>query len=142
MGAANIVLTKMSASAATIGKSNETVLLTGRLFAGVTHCVKGGRSSFYPAANDELKVALRPRVYARFEYLADALVGREYLLQERFTIADTYAYYVLRHRNRYAGIPAKKLSVLDEFIRCIESRASVKAALSAEHLPGALDAQT
>lgn len=105
-----------------------------------TELQKGSGPLVHPAANDELKAVLRPRVYARFEYLADALVGKDYLVHERFTIADAYAYYVLRHRKRYDGISAKKLSVLDGYIRRIESRASVQAALSAEQLPGALDA--
>ncbi len=85
-----------------------------------------------PKANEEFKAVIRPRVLARFEILASALENRSYLFGERFTVADAYAYYILRNRARFEGLTPDKVSILSAYVERIQARASVRTALEAE----------
>ena len=56
-----------------------------------------GMSPFYnPAANDEFKTAIKARLGVRWAYLSDALGDKMWLFGDDFTVADSYAFYVLR----------------------------------------------
>jgi len=56
-----------------------------------------GMSPFYnPAANDEFKASIKERLGARWAYLSHALGDKTWLFGDDFSIADSYAFYVLR----------------------------------------------
>ncbi len=49
-----------------------------------------------PKAGPELKEALQSRLFSRFAFLAKSLEGKRFLVGDQFTVADGYAFYVLR----------------------------------------------
>jgi glutathione S-transferase len=88
-----------------------------------------------PKGNDELRAALKDRLYTRFDYLSKSLEGKNYLLGNTFTVADGYAYYVLRNLVRLDGPSAlEQRPVLKAYFERVGTRPAVKAALSAEGL--------
>ena len=110
----------------------ERVRLQEWLHFIATELQKGAGTLYHPNANEEFKAAIRPRVYARFDVLAEALGGRSYLLGDTFTVADAYAYYVLRNKTRLEGLAPDTLSLLLTYVDRIDSLSSVRAALEAE----------
>lgn len=88
-----------------------------------------------PKANDELRQALKERLFTRFNFLSQSLEGRDYLLGNRFTVADGYAFYVLRGLRRLEGQSAfEQRPVLKAYFERISARPAVKAVLEAEKL--------
>jgi glutathione S-transferase len=88
-----------------------------------------------PKGNDELRAALKDRLYTRFDFLSKSLEGKDYLLGDTFTVADGYAYYTLRNLARLDGPSAfEKRPVLKAYFERIGARPAVKAALAAEGL--------
>jgi len=111
----------------------ERVRLQEWLHFIATELQKSSGVLLFPAANSEFKTAFRPRVIFRYELLADALEGKQFLF-DQFTVADAYAYYVLRNPARYEGVAPAKVAALLKYVERIESRPAVKAALEAEGL--------
>lgn len=100
-----------------------------------TELHKGFGPIFNPKGNDELRAALKERLYTRFEFLSKSLEGRNYLLGDTFTVADGYAYYVLRNLIRLDGKAAlEQRPVLKAYFERVAARPAVKAALLAEGL--------
>lgn len=93
-----------------------------------------GMSPFYqPTAGEELRAVLRGRLEARFKLLeAQVAKGGAWLLGEQFTIADAYAFYVLRAYQKV--IKATLTPVLAAYYARLVERPSVKAALEADKL--------
>jgi glutathione S-transferase len=87
-----------------------------------------------PKATDELKQALRQRLDSRFAYLSKHLADKSYLLGDDFSVADGYAYYVLRSFRKLDAAAFEASSVLKAYFERIQSRAAVRAALAAEGL--------
>jgi len=86
-----------------------------------------------PKSNDELKKVFRDRLTSRFRYLGKALAsGTGYLLGDRFTVADGYAYYTLRSWKKLAGDDFGDIQPLRAYFERIGQRESVRAALAAE----------
>jgi glutathione S-transferase len=89
-----------------------------------------------PKSNDEIKKVFRDRLTARFRYLGKALAaGSGYLLGDRFTVADGYAYYTLRSWKKLAGDDFGDIQPLRSYFERIGQREAVRAALAAEGLP-------
>jgi glutathione S-transferase len=82
----------------------------------------------------ELKQALRQRLDARFQILANALEGKDYLAGETFSVADGYAYYTLRNLRRLDAAALEQSAPLKAFFERVEARPAVRAALQAEAL--------
>ena len=61
-----------------------------------TELHKGIGPFYNPAANDEFKTAIKARLGVRWAYLSDALGDKTWLFGDDFTVADSYAFYVLR----------------------------------------------
>jgi glutathione S-transferase len=100
-----------------------------------TELHKGFGPILNPKGNDELRAALKDRLYARFDYLSKSLEGKDYLLGDTFTVADGYAYYVLRNLVRLDGPGAlDQRPVLKSYFERVAARPAVRAALSAEGL--------
>lgn len=87
-----------------------------------------------PKASDELKQALRQRLDTRLAYLTQHLSDKDYLLGDQFTVADGYAYYVLRSFRKLDPAAFEASSVLKPYFERIQSREAVRAALAAEGL--------
>lgn len=87
-----------------------------------------------PKANDELKEVLKARLASRFDVLARALAGKAYLLGDDFTVADGYAYYVLRILKRVDKVALENAPALSAFYERVHARPAVRAALEAEGL--------
>jgi len=88
-----------------------------------------------PKANDELRQVLKERLFTRFAFLSKSLEGKDYLLGNQFTVADGYAFYVLRGLRKLEGQAAfDQRPVLKAYFDRIAARPSVKAVLEAEKL--------
>ena len=100
-----------------------------------TELQKGFAPINNPKANDELRQVLKERLYSRFDFLTKSLEGKDYLLGNTFTVADGYAFYVLRSLRRLEGEAAfGQRSVLKAYFDRISARPAVKAVLEAEKL--------
>lgn len=88
----------------------------------------------HPKANQEIKEVYRARLDLRFSILARGVQATPYLLGERFTVADVYAYYVLRGLQRLDPAALDKTAPLRTYFERLGARASVRAALGAEGL--------
>ena len=99
-----------------------------------TELHKGFGPVNHPKANDEIKNIYRGRLTTRFKVLADALAARDYLLGDRFTVADGYAYYVLRNWRKLVGPDFGDAPRLRAYFDRVEQREAVQAALRAEGL--------
>jgi len=88
-----------------------------------------------PKASDELRETLKKRLFLRFEFLSKSLEGKNYLLGDTFTVADGYAFYVLRGLRRLEGQAAfDQRPVLKAYFERISARPAVQAVLQAEKL--------
>jgi glutathione S-transferase len=97
-----------------------------------TELHKGLSPLFSPQASEEFKEAVKDRMAIRLGFVAKSLVGKEFLLGDRFSVADGYALYVLRTWKRFAhgDLP----DGLADYHARIEERPAVRAALDAENL--------
>ncbi|MDO8839755.1 MAG: glutathione binding-like protein [Parvibaculum sp.] len=87
---------------------------------------------FNPASPSEAKAFARDQVApAKFEALAGMLKGRRYLVGERFTVADAYAFFVLTLCG-FAGIDRSRWPALETYYADLAQRPSVARALSEE----------
>ena len=62
------------------------------------------------------------------------MTGKSYLLGDRFTVADGYAYYTLRNWKKLVGQDLGGVDALRSYFNRINEREAVQAALSAEGL--------
>ena len=88
---------------------------------------------FRPDGPDEVKQAARAALAQRLRFTADALQDREYLVGERFGVADAYLFVVLGWC-QYLAIDLASYPVLQAFQQRIAERPAVQAALKAEGL--------
>jgi glutathione S-transferase len=86
----------------------------------------------HPKSNDELRQVLRERLTSRFRVLAKAVTGKSFLLGDRFTVADGYAYYTLRNWKKLVGPDFGGIDALRAYFERIDQREAVQAALAAE----------
>jgi glutathione S-transferase len=89
----------------------------------------------HPKSGDEFKQAWKARLAARFEVLAKGLEGKPFLLGDSFTVADGYAYYVLRNLRKLDKVALESAPILSAYFERVGSRPAVRAALEAEHQP-------
>jgi glutathione S-transferase len=92
---------------------------------------KGFSPLFNPAASEETKQYTRHALSKRLDWLNAALGSREFLLADRFTVADAYLFTVLRWSERVA-VELAKWPNLTRYHAGIGRRAAVTAALRAE----------
>ena len=113
----------------------ERVRLNEWLHFTATELHKGFGPINNPKANDELKQFFKARLAARFEVLAKALTDQPYLLGDTFTVADGYAYYVLRNLRKLDKVALEGAPALSAFFERVAARPAVRAALEAEGIP-------
>lgn len=100
-----------------------------------TELQKGFAPINNPKANDELRQVLKERLFSRFDFLSKSLEGKDYLLGDAFTVADGYAFYVLRSLRRLEGQAAfEQRPVLKAYFERISARPAVQAVIEAEKL--------
>jgi len=87
-----------------------------------------------PKAGDDLKRSIRERLDLRFAFLAQTVDTRPFLLGQRFTVADGYAYYTLRNLRQLDATALERSHSLKSYFERIGSRPAVRAALTVEGL--------
>lgn len=94
-----------------------------------------GTSPFYNAlAGDDFKAQLKQRVGARWAHLANAVKTKPYVMGETFTVADGYAFYVMRAWQHFIKEDLAKWPELVDYYARLAARPSIAAALEAEGL--------
>ncbi|PZR05128.1 MAG: glutathione transferase GstA [Archangium gephyra] len=94
---------------------------------------KGMSVFFQPAATEELRAVFKARLDARFGVLAEQVKGT-WLMGEQFTVADAYAFYVMRMFMKNPAIKGELNDTLRAYYQRIAARPAVQAALTAEQL--------
>lgn len=98
-----------------------------------TEVHKGFSPLFNRAASQEARDAAIATLKTRFDYLARALEGRDYLMGERFTVADAYLFTVLNWC-AFTGIDRAPWPALQAFHARVGARPAVQQALCDEGL--------
>jgi glutathione S-transferase len=87
---------------------------------------------FKPATPEATKQAQKDLLAKRFDYLAEQLKGKQYLMDD-FTAADAYLFTVLNWTGK-VQIDLSKWPVLETYMTRVRARPQVQAALKAEGL--------
>ncbi|MGH8766020.1 MAG: glutathione transferase GstA [Burkholderiales bacterium] len=94
---------------------------------------KGMGNFFNPALTEEWRKAVSDRLSLRFDWLAKQLEGKQYVMGDRFSVADAYLFTILN----WAG-PSKfdlsKWPAIIEYVKRVAARPKVQEALKAEGL--------
>ena len=94
---------------------------------------KGMGTFFNPALTEEWRKAATDRLTLRLDWLAKQLQGKQYVMGDKFSVADAYVFTILN----WAG-PSKfdmgKWPVLQEYQKRVAQRPKVQEALKAEGL--------
>jgi len=80
------------------------------------------------------KTWIRNALRKKYEWLAGRLEGKDFLTGANFTAADAYLYVVTRWAGR-VNVDLNGLTALQGFMRRVNEREAVQAALEAEGLP-------
>jgi glutathione S-transferase len=88
-------------------------------------------SLFDKSLTPEATKAIIERVSKRIDHLNDILAKQDYLLGNKFSVADAYAFTVLGW-SKWVGIDLAKWKNVPGYMKRIEGRPSVQAALQAE----------
>ena len=94
---------------------------------------KGMGNFFNPALTEEWRKAVTDRLGLRLDWVAKQLEGKQYIMGDKFTVADAYLFTILN----WAG-PSKfdmsKWPALTEYHKRVAARPKVQEALMAEGL--------
>lgn len=82
---------------------------------------------------DSTRKAVKEKLALRFAEMDQVLAGRDFLAGERFTIADAYAFTIVRWAPML-GISLKPYPRLEAYLQRVAGRGAVQAALQAEGL--------
>jgi glutathione S-transferase len=94
---------------------------------------KGFSPLFNRAATADARTAALSNLGVRFGHLARSLEGRDYLMGERFTVADAYLFAVLNWCG-FTDIDLSQWPVLQAYQARVAARPAVQQALRAEGL--------
>jgi glutathione S-transferase len=86
---------------------------------------------FHPEYGPRAEEVARKRITARLEYVDGHLAAARYLLGDRFTVADAYAYTIIGW-SRVKHVDLSGLENVTRYLREIDARPSVREALRAE----------
>jgi len=94
---------------------------------------KGMGNFFNPALTDEWRKAVTDRLGIRMDWLAKQLEGKQYIMGDKFSVADAYLFTILNW-----AAPSKfdlsKWPAIQEYHKRVGSRPKVQEALKAEGL--------
>jgi glutathione S-transferase len=88
---------------------------------------------FNPKINAEWKERQLSGLGRRFDYLAQHLSGKQYLMGDKFTVADAYLFTVLNWAG-FLHVDIAKWPQLTDYLARVAARPAVKAAMEAEGL--------
>jgi glutathione S-transferase len=88
---------------------------------------------FKPATPDEYKKMARDNLAERYAYLDEKLAGKQYIMGERFTVADGYAFTVTNWA-RIVKVDLAPWPNVTAFMDRVRARPKVQEALKAEGL--------
>jgi len=88
---------------------------------------------FAPVLSDETKQFFRDRLVAKLKHVDDKLAGRDYLMGDKFTVADGYLYTMLRWADAHK-IDLSSLKNLMAYKARVAARPKVQEALKSEGL--------
>ncbi|MGE0315214.1 MAG: glutathione transferase GstA [Lautropia sp.] len=88
---------------------------------------------FNPAMPEDTKNVFRERLLGRFGWVDQQLAGRDYLMGDRFSVADAYL-YVVSTWAPMSKLDLSGLANLAAFQARVRARPSVQAAMAAEGL--------
>lgn len=89
---------------------------------------------FLPDTSEDGKAAARTRIARKLAHIESILAdGRDYLLGERFSVADGYLFTIVNW-SKSRGVPLDAFPKLRAFMARIGARASVQEAMRAEGL--------
>jgi len=88
---------------------------------------------FRPTTPEEYKTISKENLGKRFDWLNEKLAGKQYLMGDKFTVADAYLFTILRWSPRI-GIDLAKWPNLKSYIDRVGARPKVQEALKAEGL--------
>ena len=88
---------------------------------------------FRPTTPDAYKTISRENLGKRFDWLDKQLAGKQYLMGDKFTVADAYLFTVLRWSPR-VEIDIAKWPNLKAYVDRVAARPKVQAAMKAEGL--------
>jgi len=91
--------------------------------------------SFGPVfrASEEQRPPLREVLVPKLDYVARHLDKRQFVMGDRFTVADAYLFTVLNWSN-FVGIDLGRWPALKSYLQRVSGRPAVRAALEAEGL--------
>ncbi|HHB1425440.1 glutathione transferase GstA [Serratia odorifera] len=98
-----------------------------------TELHKGFSPLFNPKTPEEYQVMARSRLEQQFRYLDGVLAQQQYLLGNRFSVADAYLFTVLRWAQALQ-FDLQQHAHLSTYMTRVAARPAVDAALSAEGL--------
>ena len=94
---------------------------------------KGMGSFFSPAMNDGWRQAMTERLGLRFDWLAKQLDGKQYLMGDKFSVADAYLFTILNWAPM-VKFDLGKWPAITDYQKRVASRPKVQEALKAEGL--------
>ncbi|MGI9026075.1 MAG: glutathione transferase GstA [Burkholderiaceae bacterium] len=94
---------------------------------------KGLGSMFNPAQTPEWKEAVTTTLGKRLDWLSAQLKGKQYLMDDKFSVADGYLFTILSWA-KPLGFDLSKWTVLEEYIARVGARPKVVEAMKAEGL--------
>jgi len=98
-----------------------------------TEIHKGFSPLFNPASTPDAKEAARAQIDKRFGHAAQLLEGHDYLVGNRYSVADGYLFVMLSWSDK-VGIDVSKWPALQAYKARIAARPAVQQALSDEGL--------
>jgi glutathione S-transferase len=94
---------------------------------------KGMGSFFSPAMNDGWRQAMTERLGLRFDWLAKQLEGKQYIMGDKFSVADAYLFTILNWAP-IVKFDLGKWPALTDYHKRVAARPKVQEALKAEGL--------
>ena len=94
---------------------------------------KGFSPLFRPDTPDDYKQLVRENLAGRLGYIADHLAGKDYLMGDRFTVADAYLFTVMNWAQRLK-FDMSRYPNLMAYVGRVAARPAVQAAMRAEGL--------
>jgi glutathione S-transferase len=90
-------------------------------------------SLFQAATPAEFKETLKEKIGKRFDWVAEQLKGKDYLMGDTFTVADAYLFTMLTW-TKHVGIDLARWPVLTTYKARVAARPKVREAMIAEGL--------
>lgn len=88
---------------------------------------------FNKASSDDTKKMARDNITKRLGYLNEQLAGKQYLMGDKFTVADAYAFTIVNWTN-FIGMDIKPYANLAAYMGRVGARPKVQQALKEEGL--------